>query len=310
MGNARRSLFWLMFVLIVMVPAVTFAASEKNEPVAKTIVNATSVIWQPTIDHESLLLTVIGPDDEVVVQDFSSGRNPSFQLPRGAADGAYRYEIRVAPRIPAGLKKNLQDARAKNDDAAARRLLRDAGIAWHLTANASASGGSSKFSIEDITGSKVPFTVTAGAATNSIFVDSTGRVGFRTSTPVLDLHVSTGNTPALRFEQTNASGFTAQTWDMAGNEANFFVRDVTGGSRLPFRIRPGAPTSSIDISASGNVGIGTASPGALLDVNAGGLTGTVFLSGGSGGGSNVGQLTFNRIGSGELGRVEVQRNGA
>jgi hypothetical protein len=41
---------------------------------------------------------------------------------------------------------------------------------------------------------------------------------------------------------------------------------VTGGSRLPFRIRPGAPTSSIDINASGNVGIGTASPSANLHV--------------------------------------------
>lgn len=137
---------------------------------------------------------------------------------------------------------------------------------WQLTANDSASGGASKFSIEDITGAKVPFTITAGAATNSLFVDSTGRIGFRTSTPVLDLHVATSNTPGLRLEQNNSGGFTAQTWDVAGNEANFFVRDVTGGSKLPFRIRPGAPTSSIDIAASGNVGIGTASPQAKLDV--------------------------------------------
>src|SRR5256885_8292 len=100
---------------------------------------------------------------------------------------------------------------------------------WQLTANDSASGGLSKFSIEDITGAKVPFTIAAGAATNSIFVDSTGRLGLRTSTPVLDIHVSTSNTPAMRLEQTNAGGFTAQTWDVAGNEANFFVRDVTGG---------------------------------------------------------------------------------
>jgi hypothetical protein len=137
---------------------------------------------------------------------------------------------------------------------------------WQLTANDSASGGSSKFSIEDITGSKVPFTVTAGASTNSIFVDSTGRVGFRTSTPVLDLHVNTSNTPALRLEQNNSGGFTAQTWDIGANEANFFVRDVTGGSKLSFRIRPGAPTSSIDISSDGDVGIGTASPSAGLHV--------------------------------------------
>ncbi len=138
---------------------------------------------------------------------------------------------------------------------------------WQLTANDSASGGASKFSIEDITGTKVPFTITAGAPTNSIFVDSTGRVGLRTSTPVLDLHINTSNTPAVRLEQNSGGGFTAQTWDVAGNEANFFIRDVTGGSRLPFRIRPGAPTSSIDINASGDVGMGTASPTAKLHVS-------------------------------------------
>src|ERR1051326_2040678 len=131
---------------------------------------------------------------------------------------------------------------------------------WQLTVNDSTSGGANKFSVDDITNSKTPFTITANAPTNSIFVDSSGRLGLRTATPVLDVHANTSNTPAIRMEQNNSGGFTAQTWDIAGNEANFFVRDVTGGSRLPFRIRPGAPTSSIDISSSGQVGIGTASP--------------------------------------------------
>jgi hypothetical protein len=148
---------------------------------------------------------------------------------------------------------------------------------WQLTANDSASGGASKFSIEDVTGARVPFTITAGAATNSIFVDSTGRLGLRTSTPVLDIHVNTSNTPAMRLEQNNSGGFTAQTWDVAGNEANFFVRDVTGGSRLPFRIRPGAPTSSIDISSDGDVGIGTASPANKLHVLASDGTAKAFI---------------------------------
>jgi hypothetical protein len=137
---------------------------------------------------------------------------------------------------------------------------------WRLVANDSASGGSSKFSIEDSTGAKTPFTITAGASTNSIFVDSTGRVGFRTSTPVLDLHTNTSNTPAIRLEQNNSGGFTAQTWDIGANEANFFVRDVTGGSKLSLRIRPGAPTSSLDISADGDVGMGTGSPQNALEV--------------------------------------------
>jgi len=144
---------------------------------------------------------------------------------------------------------------------------------WQLTANDSANGGADKFSIEDITAATVPFTVRGSAPTNSIFVDSTGRLGLRTSSPVLDIHANTSNTPAMRLEQNNSGGFNAQTWDIAGNEANFFVRDVTGGSRLPFRIRPGAPTSSIDINASGFVGIGTASPVGKLHI-ANGTSGT------------------------------------
>jgi hypothetical protein len=132
---------------------------------------------------------------------------------------------------------------------------------WQLTANDSASGGLNKFSIENTTVATVPFTIVGSAPTNSLFVDSSGRLGIKTAVPGLNIHISTGDTPAQRFEQTSASGFTAQTWDIGANEANFFVRDLTGGSRLPFRIRPGAPTSSLDINASGNVGIGTASPG-------------------------------------------------
>ena len=137
---------------------------------------------------------------------------------------------------------------------------------WQLTANDSPSGGLNKFSIEDITMSTVPFTILGGAPTNSVFVGSNGKVGFRNSTPGLDLHMTTSDTPAIRFEQTSSGGFTAQTWDIGANEANFFVRDLTGGSRLPLRIRPGAPTSSLDINAEGNVGIGTASPAQKLHV--------------------------------------------
>lgn len=131
---------------------------------------------------------------------------------------------------------------------------------WRLSANDSASGGANKFTIEDATNSKVPFTVMGNAPTNAMFLSAAGDLGLGTATPALDVHVNTGNTPAIRLAQDNTGGFTAQTWDIGANEANFFVRDLTGGSKLSFRIRPGAPTSSIDIAANGDVGIGTASP--------------------------------------------------
>jgi hypothetical protein len=143
---------------------------------------------------------------------------------------------------------------------------------WQIRANDSGSGGANFLGFVDqgTTGNSetgtIVFAVTAGASANSLRVGSNSKVGLRTATPVLDVHANTTDTPAIRLEQNNTGGFTAQTWDIAGNEANFFVRDVTSGSRLPLRIRPGAPTSSIDIAANGNVGVGSASPHARVDV--------------------------------------------
>ncbi|HXQ70102.1 MAG TPA: tail fiber domain-containing protein, partial [Pyrinomonadaceae bacterium] len=144
---------------------------------------------------------------------------------------------------------------------------------WQIRANDSASGGASFLGIVDQgatansdTGTIV-FAVDAGAAANSLRVGSNSKIGLRTATPALDIHANTSDTPAIRLEQNNSGGFSAQTWDIGANEANFFVRDLTGGSRLSFRIRPGAPTSSIDIAASGNVGINNSSPSTTLDVS-------------------------------------------
>ncbi len=143
---------------------------------------------------------------------------------------------------------------------------------WQLTANDSANGGASKFSIDDITGGRTPFTVEAGAPSHSLYVDDGGRVGLGTSVPSVEIHAIDGDTPTLRLQQDGSSGFAPQTWDVAGNETNFFVRDVTNGSQLPFRIRPEAPTNSIHIAADGDVGVGTASPEASLHVLSGGTS--------------------------------------
>jgi hypothetical protein len=143
---------------------------------------------------------------------------------------------------------------------------------WQLTANDSASGGKNKFSIDDITGGRTPFTVEGNAPSHSLYVDDGGRLGLGTSIPVVDVHVVSGNTPTLRLEQNTSSGFAAQTWDVAGNETSFFIRDASNGSTLPFRIFPSAPNSALVIGNTGNVGIGgDNTPDAALDINAGDL---------------------------------------
>ncbi|HZN09974.1 MAG TPA: tail fiber domain-containing protein [Pyrinomonadaceae bacterium] len=149
---------------------------------------------------------------------------------------------------------------------------------WQIRANDSAGGGTSHLAFVDqgATGNSetgtIVFAVDAGARANALRVNSSSNVGLGTATAALDFHVNTTDTPAIRLEQNNTGGFTAQTWDIGANEANFFIRDVTGGSRLSLRIRPGAPTSSIDIAANGNVGIANGSPSTTLDVSGNTLT--------------------------------------
>ncbi len=146
---------------------------------------------------------------------------------------------------------------------------------WQLTANASANGGANKFSIDDITGGRTPFTVEGNAPNNALYVDDGGRLGLGTSIPVADVHIVDGDTPTLRLQQDGSSGFAPQTWDVAGNETSFFIRDATNGSTLPFRIRPGAPSQSLVIGTDGNVGVGILTPTEELHVVGSGLiTGT------------------------------------
>lgn len=125
---------------------------------------------------------------------------------------------------------------------------------WTIGANDTNNGGAERFFIQDCgvssqgnCGGNIVFTIEAGAPSNALRVDSAGNLGMGTSNPVVEMHSIDGDTPALRLDQDTSSGFQAQIWDVAGNETNFFVRDVTNGSNLPFSIRPGAPDRSVDI---------------------------------------------------------------
>jgi len=139
---------------------------------------------------------------------------------------------------------------------------------WRITINDTDNGGANYFGIDDATAGTSPFRVMAGAGNNALYIsDSGGNVGLGTATPVLELQVTDGDSPGIRLEQNGASGWTPQTWDIAGNETNFFIRDVTNGSKLPFRIKQGAPGDAFYIENNGNISIGDSSASEKLEVN-------------------------------------------
>ncbi len=157
-------------------------------------------------------------------------------------------------------------------------------------------------------------TIEGGADNESIHVDSSGNqggnVGFGTANPVVDLHALSGNTPTLRLEQDNASGFTPQSWDLAGNESNFFIRDVTNGSALPFRIEPGTASNTLYLDNNERIGINTTapardlhirkaeSPGMRLENSSTGVNWNVEIN-------NAGALAFDDVGDGPEARLQA-----
>ena len=122
---------------------------------------------------------------------------------------------------------------------------------WRFRINDTTSGGASYFAVEDGTNGRTPFRIETGSPTHSLYVEDYGRVGLGTSIPYVELHIVDGDTPTIRLDQDGSSGWTAQRWDVAGNETNFFIRDVTGGSRLPFQIFPGSDSQSLQIKPTG-----------------------------------------------------------
>lgn len=74
--------------------------------------------------------------------------------------------------------------------------------------------------------------------------------------------LQTTDTPRLRFWQT-PDNYPEQKWDIGGWEQYFYVYDLTADKTI-VRIATGAPGDSLYVGKTGNIGLGTPTPTALL----------------------------------------------
>jgi len=121
---------------------------------------------------------------------------------------------------------------------------------WQITANDSNDGGQNKFSVEDLTGGTIPFTVLAGAPDDSLFVNDDGFIGLGTTTPAQNIHINAANAPSIRLEQNGSGGFTPRAWDISADEDNLIIStegvtvltlNSTGDLTIPGTLTAGTP---------------------------------------------------------------------
>lgn len=135
---------------------------------------------------------------------------------------------------------------------------------WELVANGTNNGDPEFFAVRDTENSNtIPFRIEADAISNALYVENDGDIGIGTNNPAVELHAVDGDTPTLRLDQ-DGSVWPLQVWDVAGNEVNFFIRDVNN-NLLPLRITPGAPNDSIAVAADGQIAMGVGGGGGAIN---------------------------------------------
>ncbi len=148
------------------------------------------------------------------------------------------------------------------------------------------------FDIVDITnGSVAPFSIRPGAPQGSFFLQSSGDLGLGTFAPQKKLHLVNTDTPTIRLEQFGGE-FGDHAYDIGQAEYGFFIRDVTG-SVTPFFMEPAAPNDSLRIDNTGQVGLGTDNPAALIHGIKPAAAGGEILTRLSVSDDNVGRLDIN-----------------
>lgn len=197
------------------------------------------------------------PDDSLVVHgsgDVGFGASPSTDL------HLYRAGTTAELLIEAAGVNSAALVRVKND---AKEL--QIGI-----------GPDDAFRVYDNTSSLTPLLIEPAAPTNSLYVDASGNIGSGTSAPARELHVRR-SADSIVFVRAESLAVNSRAGFEMANDARryqvicetddtFIVRDATATTD-PLTIEPAAPTDSLYVDASGQVGFGTSTPTEVIDVN-------------------------------------------
>ena len=239
-------------------------AERPAKPLTEVTISASRVDWLPLVDYERLFLTVAGPNDLYIRQEFEVGQSPSLGLfssnGNPLPDGNYTYEFGIVQRQKGeGSRVPLRQS----------GYLAVRGGSFVVSETPPPAKAPTPTPLKRITAEEI---IPEGACIGEAC--TTGEEGFP-----LRLH---SEALILTFDDSGTCCTSQHDWSLQANDfftgAGEYFSIVDGETGFkPFTVEGDAPDASLYVRSNGNVGIGTATPGALLHIH-GTATSDAFAS--------------------------------
>ena len=213
-------------------------------------------------------MTVAGPEGIYISRELTPGETPSLSLFQANGeplpDGTYTYELRAAPPL-------VQGGRA---DKSKRDILqwgsftvREGSFVATGQVAGSVAGppkGASQAQLRNVAAA-------AAVVSDDQVVQGNACIGNECGAGDANVNIlKLKDTFAVQilFEDVFDNFTHSRDWALQANDAvggldRFFLRDVDAGTS-PFSVQGNAPDNALVVSSSGNLGLGTATPGAKL----------------------------------------------
>lgn len=287
MHHRRDFIGWLIVAMLFAGPLALSGADlelQRPQAVAQMEICLTRIDWSPRVEgYERLILTVAGPGDFYIRQEFGPGQAPYLDIvgTRGnpLPDGIYAYELRTVPRLEREVREALARFRDTGNDLAIEDLRKKGqSLERSLVQSGYLSVREGRFvnrdSIRESPSGQVkptprpsPQSIGTKVITNAWECIGTACAAGDDNVPVLKLK---GGVVRIKFEDvfdnfSHDRDWALQANDSASGSERFFLWDVDAQT-TPFSVEGGAPDYSLQVGSNGNVGLGTSTPAVRLDV--------------------------------------------
>ena len=261
--------------------------------------------WQMNTEYERVHLTLSTPCG-VIERTYKAGEDPFFEVAELEPDnptGSYNWQLRIEPYVDPDVREALNEARAKNDNEAVRALRRkgllpkgpfiqsgffevdrEGGIVdfsqvekegLRVQLDSGDEGTEAGNPLGLVTGESIGLATAEQVISGDLVVYNSICVGFDCPTnPTFGadtIRLQENNLRIHADDTSTAASFPNQDWrlefnsNLNGGGEYFRVIDASANRNI-MTIEANAPSHSLYVESSGELGVGTANP--VLEVHA------------------------------------------